>query len=494
MDGHTLATCHIAADGIGRRRAAAARQLGQQRFHAHHQHAALGGAGALEVDAFVFSRRGRSRAQQQLDVAQRELVLAHHLEQRIGALESQLRSQVVELDGRAALTLQQLFHQLAPAGDGGLHRLGVEPGPHLGLAARAADVAQLGIQPIERWPALLGGHHLHGLAVGQRGVQRHHHAVDPGATAAVAQVGVQHVGKVDRCGARAQFDHRGLGREDVDAVLERRAGQARIATSLAGEVPLPGQQLAQHRLACLGHPFLELACGQHPGIALGAGLLVGPMGGHAMLGMLMHGCGADLHFHCQAGAGRAVGLVEQHHGVQALVAVGLGPGDVVVVFARHRAVAFMHPRQGRVAGRHVGHDHAQRAQVEHPVQRQALALHLLPDAVEVLGPALHLGADAGSGQLGLQLATRGLDAGLALQALLRQGLGQALVIGRQQEAEGQVLHLPLDLPDAQPVGERCEHLLAFLRQQWRARRPGGGMPAQRLQARGQTQQHHPQIA
>ena len=42
-----------------------------------------------------------------------------------------------------------------------------------------------------------------------------------------------------------------------------------------------------------------------------------------MLGMLVHGLGADLDL-----PGTALGIA--HHGVQRLVAVGLGLGDVVV--------------------------------------------------------------------------------------------------------------------------------------------------------------------
>ena len=58
----------------------------------------------------------------------------------------------------------------------------------------------------------------------------------------------------------------------------------------------------------------------------------------AVFGDVVHFAGANLHFH------RRAERAEQR-GVQALVAVALGSGDVVVVFTGHRAVAFMHPRQ-----------------------------------------------------------------------------------------------------------------------------------------------------
>ena len=59
-----------------------------------------------------------------------------------------------------------------------LLRQRVEPGAHLGLGRAACQIAQLGIEPVERRPAFLGGGDLDRLAVLQRRVQRHHRAVD----------------------------------------------------------------------------------------------------------------------------------------------------------------------------------------------------------------------------------------------------------------------------------------------------------------------------
>ena len=71
----------------------------------------------------------------------------------------------------------------------------------------------------------------------------------------------------------------------------------------------------------------------------------------------------------------------------------------------------------------------------------------------------------------------------------------ALVVVRLEEAEGQVFELPLDLPDAEPVGQRREHLHATRAPRSRAATAlARGVPAQRLQARGQAQQHHAQVA
>jgi hypothetical protein len=122
-------------------------------------------------------------------------------------LKPSCSASAVALQRRAAFALQQLFDQLTAARDGLRLGLGVEPGAHLGPCAVAGQVAQFGVEPVQRRPALLGGHHLHRLARLQRRVQRHHRAVHARAAAAVAQVGVQAVGKVHRRAARRQFDH-----------------------------------------------------------------------------------------------------------------------------------------------------------------------------------------------------------------------------------------------------------------------------------------------
>ncbi len=349
---------------------------------------------------------------------------------------------------------------------------------------------QLGIEPVHRRAALADGDDLHRLPVAQRGLQRHHLAVDARAAAAVADVGVQRVGEVHGRAAGRQLDDAGLGCEHVDAIFKGRRigrGGGRLALGLGHEFALPREQLAQHGLARLRHLVLERTRGADARVALGAGLLVGPVRGHAVLGVLMHLARADLHLE------RTAGVVLDHR-VQRLVAVGLGLGDVVVELAVDRAVALVDAPQHGVAGGDVVDDHAYGADVEHVVEVQLLAAHLLPDAVDVLGPALDVGTDAGGGQHVHQLLAERDDAGLALHAALVQQPGDAAVLVGLEEAERQVLQLPLDLPDAQPVGQGREHLLRLSSQLGRARRAAGGVPTQRLQARREAQQHHPQVA
>ena len=74
--------------------------------------------------------------------------------------------------------------------------------------------------------------------------------------------------------------------------------------------------LVFQQLADPGQPLVQLI------VALEA-LLILPVGGNAVLGLLVHGAGAYLHLKGDA-------LVADDGGVEALVAVGLGGGDIVL--------------------------------------------------------------------------------------------------------------------------------------------------------------------
>ena len=273
------------------------------------------------------------------------------------------------------------------------------------------------------------------------------------------------VGKVHGRGALGQFHNRRLGREHVNAIVKywrgfcrsTRRGGRRPVRRAAGQLALPGQQLAQHRN--LG---VISAAGRHPGVALGARLFVGPVRGHAVLGMLVHGLGADLHLD-----GLALGVA--HHRVQRLVAIAFGLGDVVVKLFRDRRKLAVHQAQGRVASVHAGHDHPQRADVKHLGKVQRLAAHFFDNAVDVLGAPLHLRVQALGAQVALELLAHLFDGGLALGALLVQPLGDLAVGIGLQKTKGQVFQLPLHFPNAQAVGQGRKHLQRLggqARRQW----------------------------
>ena len=83
-----------------------------------------------------------------------------------------------------------------------------------------------------------------------------------------------------------------------------------------------------------------------------------------------------------------------------------------------------------------------------------LAGHLLPDGVHVLRPAGDVGLDANLLQLaGQDLAEVGNER-LAVGAVARDAADDVFVRVWLEVAERQVLELPLDLADAEPVRER----------------------------------------
>ena len=84
----------------------------------------------------------------------------------------------------------------------------------------------------------------------------------------------------------------------------------------------------------------------------------------------------------------------------------------------------------------------------------ALALHLLPDAVDVLRATLEVGVDAGCLEVGLELRDRAVDVALATLAPGIEELGELAEALGLEGLEGQVLELPLHLPDPEPLGER----------------------------------------
>ena len=173
------------------------------------------------------------------------------------------------------------------------------------------------------------------VAGAQLGAQRHHAAVDLGAHAGVAHLGVNGVGKIDRRAVGRNHDHLPLGREGVDLVgieVHLQAGEEFVGV---GHLLLPLDELADPV-----EPLL--VAGGH---RASAGLVF-PVRGDAFLGDAVHLFGADLHL--ELVAARA-----HHRGVQRLVAIGAGNGDEVLDAARHRPPERVNEPEDGVAGSHI---------------------------------------------------------------------------------------------------------------------------------------------
>ena len=312
--------------------------------------------------------------------------------------------------------------------------LALEPLADLFAGVTGAD----DVQPVARRAVLaLRRDDLDDVAVLESIVERDEPVVHLRADRAVADVGVDAIGEVERRRAGRQVLDVALGREHEDLVLE--------------DVELDAlDELGRVRLRDVALPVHELAQPGELGVVLAVGLgafLVAPVGGDADLGHLVHLVGPDLDLERLAVDG-------DDRGVERLVEVVLGDGDVVVELARDRSPDAVDDAERRVAVAHVLDEQADGVDVVDLAELRALALHLLPDAVDVLGSALDVGLDAGGLELRLELGDRAVDVGLAALAPRVEELGELAEALGLERLEREVLELPLDLPDAEALGER----------------------------------------
>ena len=337
--------------------------------------------------------------------------------------------------------LQLAVEELLAVRDVLLALRALEPLPDLLAGTGGLDHAQ----PVARWTARgLARDDLDDVAGPKAVVEGHDAVVDLRADRAVADVGVDAVGEVDRRRSRGQRFHLAFRREDEDLVLEDIDLQRLDELLRIGDVVLPFQKLA--------HPG-ELRFVALVGLAA---FLVAPVRRDAVLRQLVHLARTYLDLErLPAGA--------HHRRVQRLVEVRLRHGDVIVELTRDRGPQRVYDAERAVARRHVVHDDADREQVIHLVEADALATHLRRDRPEMLGATGELGPDTGLLELGRERLHGLVDVALAHLPPRGQLLGELLVLLRLEVLEREVLELPLDLPDAEAVRERRVDLHRLLR-------------------------------
>ena len=190
---------------------------------------------------------------------------------------------------------------------------------------------------------------------------------------------MDHESEVQRCGPFGQFLHVAGGRVDVNLVLE--------------EIHLQGV----HKLAGVALFTLALKNFAQPGKLLqifavdAAFFFIQPVGGHAVFGLTVHIFSPNLDFNTFS-----VGANDR--GVQALVAIGFGHGDIVFEASVHGPPLRMHQPQHGVTVPDVLDQHAKSHNVVHFVQGQRLGLHFFVNAVLVLDAAVDLPNDIVGGQ------------------------------------------------------------------------------------------------
>ena len=160
----------------------------------------------------------------------------------------------------------------------------------------------------------------------------------------------------------------------------------------------------------------------------------------------MHGVGSDLHFHDLA-------LGPDHGGMQGLVTVFLRVGNVIVELIGDVAPQRVDNTQCGVTVANLRNQDTYGANIVNLGKVDALAAHLSPDAVDVLGTSGQLALNAIGFQFGLQGLNYPLDVTVAIQALFVQQFGDLFVGGTMQVPERKIFQLPLDVTNAEPVGQ-----------------------------------------
>ena len=413
------------------------------------------------------------------DRAGRQVALPDRHEQRVGVVVVESLRHVAQRLGaddrsdRQRLPAQFGGDLVAPAVEG----LGA-PLPREPLAdPRAGPARGDELQPVLRRTGvgILGGHHLHGVAGGELGGQRHEAAIDPSPDAAVAHLGVDGVGEVHRGGAHRQGHHVAARREDEHLVLLEL--DLEVAEELLGIVALLG-------------PVDDPA---QPGQVVAAVLLVVPVGGHAVLGPGVHLPGPYLHLHDLA-------LGTHHRRVQTLVEIELGHRDVVLESPLERLPDGVDGTQHGVAVPHALGDDPDAHQVVDVVEVAVLQHHLLVDAPEVLRPAGHLGADAQLEQPPLHGDQELRQVEIAFGILLgHQVIDLGVPLG-VQGGERQVLQAALQFLHAEAMRQGrvdveglARHLLLLLRREGRQGahvvEPVGKLDDENPQVLGHGHQH-----
>ncbi len=308
------------------------------------------------------------------------------------------------------------------------------------LGARLAGADE--VQPVAgRAAGGLAGEDLDEVPRAEAVRERHDAPVDTRPDRAVADIGVDGVGEVDRRGTGRQLADLALRREDVDGVLVEVGAEGVHELTRVARVLLPLHHVPDPRR----------------GVLAGRLVLVEPVRRDAELRDAVHLGSADLDL-------ERVTAGPDHGGVEGLIPVELGHRDVVLEPARHRLPQRVDDADGAVAVLHRVHDHAQCREVVDLVELLALDGHLLVDGVDVLRPSGDLdGHDADVLELAIEERSRVGDHGVAVGAALVDELLDLGVAAGMERGEGEVLEFRLERVDTEAVRERCVDLEGLAR-------------------------------
>ena len=310
---------------------------------------------------------------------------------------------------------------------------------------RACLTGHYKIEPRRIRPGAGGADDLDRGATLQRLGQRRETAIDAAGNAAVTDVSVYCVSKVDRCGAFGQLHDAALGREHVYLVREQ--------VDLHAFDKFEGVACA---LLHLQHAFNPLPRpGMGAGVLLVATGLVQPVGGNTVVGHFFHFTGTDLNFDRYA-------MHAKQRGMQRLVAVGLWNGDVVFEAARQGFVQIMYSTQHAIAGIDLVDDDPERVDVHDFVEGPTLATHFFVNAVDVLLTTADFTLNAINGQTVAKRLFNFVDDFFAVAPSALHGLVDARGTHRVHRLKAEVFEFDTNAVHTQPVGNGRVDFQGFL--------------------------------
>ncbi len=197
-------------------------------------------------------------------------------------------------------------------------------------------------------------------------------------------------------------------------------------------IALPFEELAEPGQPDLKN-ILALVCGS---------FLVTPVGGDPVFSRPMHLLGPDLDF-------KGNTPVAYNRGVEGLIAIALGHGDVVAKTPGNGLIKLVDQAQDGIAFADCGHDNPGGKEVVDLIQLLVLDLHLPVDAVKMFGPAFDLSRNPHGRNLEGQFFRDLAQILFPIRPPLRQHTPQLIVGIGIQITKTQVFQLPLDPVDTQ---------------------------------------------
>src|SRR5690606_27482079 len=257
--------------------------------------------------------------------------------------------------------------------------------------------------------------------------------------AVMSDFGMNVVGKIQRCGTGHHVYHMAFWRKYVNPVF----GQC-IAAQLFGQTThhthfvVPGKNLAQ--------PF-DFFFKTVTVVGVNNTFLVTPVCTDTKFCIIVHYIGANLDFYNFV-------MWSNYRGMQGLVAVFLGVGDVVVEFVWNHSPHIVHNTERGIAVAYFRHQYPDGADIVDLGKIQLLALHLAPDTVDAFGAAVDFGINTRALELATQFIGNFGDKTLAVYTAFINQAGNTFVVFRLQISEREVFEFPFQLADTQSVSQR----------------------------------------